>query len=540
MSQVTGECRLSDFFAVLSEDLNALTPRTEETRYARDRQVQRMRKRAAFVRPHLHDEAVRRFVATNIQVRGSRVTLDPQLVRDARHFITVVLERFNTAVDPECIQEPLIWSYLFDNWRFGPGSSNGIRGTHAAQKVTQDMTCTVLAMPLIHHLRRSNPYFALYDEQRRSSGVVQVSGSRLTTVPKNEDTERTIAIEPLGNMALQLAAGRYLEDVLRYIGLDIRDQQKYNKLLAHRGSIDGSLATIDLKSASDMISIDLVRALMPVGWFDLLLRLRSPEIELPDGTALRLHMISTMGNGFTFPLMTLLLTALIYGFRAQRGGPNLRIDWNSTAVFGDDIIVPTHEYDDFCEVLHRAGLVVNHDKSFRDGWFRESCGGDYYKGYDVTPFYVRALDTDAHVYTAINQVFEWSARHNLLLHRSLIFLRSCLRGKPLLVPEWCNPDSGVRTAQCPRRYAHLEPRVEKERLRNHFFAMMLACGGFVVGSGPHIEFAPRQFKTRMRVRRSRLPRGYLDGSDPLSRSAQVTTYIGGLAPLLFGDEPISM
>lgn len=345
MSQAFGECRLNDLFSLMSEELSDVQTKSDSLRFARDRQLQRMRKRALFVNPDLQAEAVAKFIATNTQVGDTVISLDSQLLRDAKHFITVVLERLNTRFDSSNIQVTLDVNYLYDNWRFGPGASNGIRGSHAAEKIDQEMTTTLLAKPLVARLRRNNLYFALYDEHLRRLGTSEVRGSRLTTVPKNEDTERTIAIEPLGNMVLQLAAGRYLEDALRYIGLDITTQQPKNKLLALRGSKEDSLATIDLRSASDMISIDLVRSLLPSDWFDLLLCLRSDEIELPDRSFVKMNMMSTMGNGFTFPLMTLIISALIYGFRAQRGGPNLRIDWTDTAVFGDDIIIPSSEYE---------------------------------------------------------------------------------------------------------------------------------------------------------------------------------------------------
>jgi hypothetical protein len=253
-------------------------------------------------------------------------SLDKEVIANAKHFITVMLERFTTSLDPLSIQSTLEVSFLYDNWRYGPGASNGVKGTHTADKIVQDMTCTARCEPLVLRLRSTNPYFVAFDGRKGVSGTRQIRGSRLSTVPKNEDTERTIAIEPSGNMCLQLAAGSYLEGVLRYIGLDIRSQQPKNKAMACRGSLDDSIATIDLSSASDRISLDLVRALMPEKWVALLETLRSPEIAVRSGSSsqeewVELNMISTMGNGFTFPLMTLLIVALIYAYRCTRGGP---------------------------------------------------------------------------------------------------------------------------------------------------------------------------------------------------------------------------
>jgi len=472
-------------------------------------------------------------------------TLDPRIIANARYFITNVLERFTTSFDELAIQQPLEMSYLYSNWRFGPGASNGVKGTHTAEKISQAMTCTALCEPLVLKLRSLNPYFVASDGAYGVSGTMQVEGSRLTTVPKNEETERTIAIEPSGNMCLQLAAGMYLEGALRHIGLDIRNQQQKNIAMAKRGSISGEIATLDLKAASDMISIDLVRALMPSAWFDLLMKLRSPVITVPSdgkagsvGTQVELNMISTMGNGFTFPLMTFIIVALIYGFRCTRGGPNLYIDWSNTCVFGDDIIIPVGEYSGFVDVLTKAGLVVNNDKSFCEGSFRESCGGDFLNGVDITPFYVKSLAMEQDVYVAINQALEWSARNNVQLHKTLALLRSYLNGKPHLVPEWMNPDQGVLTSGCPRRYTYLSLSQNQIKLpeRSLRFAMPLAVGGYVTSVGDELFYLPRSNKPpRVSVRRSRLPRGYLDGWDPSYRSQPVTSFVAAYASIHFGN-----
>jgi hypothetical protein len=365
-------------------------------------------------------------------------------------------------------------------------------------------------------------------------GTTVVDGSRLETVPKNQDTARTIAIEPSGGMALQLAAGLYLQGALQSVGLDIRTQEGKNQALARAGSIDGSLSTIDLKSASDMISIDLVRALLPPEWFRLLCIIRSDVIEVSGHGSIRLNMISTMGNGFTFPLMTLILSSLIYGFRAQRRGPNLFIDWSKTAVYGDDIIIPTSEFAGFCEVLESVGLVVNTDKSYCSGSFRESCGGDYFEGYDVTPFYVTSLSTIPETYVAMNQLLGWCGRHKVCLSASIVFLRELLGREPRLVPEWMGDPQGLRTAQCPKKYSYLsEVKISEAHVESHF-SLPLICGGYISPSGPDMVFVPRPHrgvKARYKVRESRLPRGYLDGSDPLIRDRSTTHWVSLLVDI---------
>jgi hypothetical protein len=513
--KLTGcEDRLTAFFDTLSAELSA--SRTVHTD-ARARLMSRMRKRAAFVRPDLAKAGCLDFLKTNLSLDGFRHSLPREVKVEAAFFIRRVLENFTTSLDALSIQEVLDKRFLFDNWRFGPGASNGVKGTHTSQKIGQGMTCTTRCEPLVRRLRALNVYLSAFDSRNVGQGVTLIGGSRLTTVPKNEDTVRTIAIEPSGNMSLQLAAGLYFQYALSHIGLDITNQQPKNKILALTGSIDGSLATIDLSKASDMISTDLVRALLPSEWFDLLGSLRSPAIE-HDGKWHDLHMISTMGNGFTFPLMTLIILSLVYANRRLRGGPNLFIDWGQTAVFGDDIIIPSREYESLTDVLACAGLIVNHDKSYFEGPFRESCGGDYMNGYNITPFYVKSLSVDHEIYIATNQLLEWSASHNFWPFDTFKLLKSQLRSDPFFVPEWSQPFQGIKTTQVRRRYKRLmlaSPRITYQGE----FEMMLACGGFINCDGTGVNtFTPRPKSLRVRPGEARIPRGFLDGRDPVSRS----------------------
>jgi len=525
MSRITSlsEGRLDAIFETLQGELESFPSRSLSQVFARDRLVQRMRKRAVYVDPELSSKAIETFLNNNRSVRSPMI--EPKVLANARYYITVMLERYTSTFDEEAIQTPLNPAYLFDHWRFGPGSSNGVTGTHTAEKIIQSMTCTLCCVPYVRSLRFCNPYFRLFDESNENCGYTVVEGSRLATVPKNQDTERTIAVEPSGNMAMQLAAGSYLEGVLRYIGLDISEQQPKNKAAAKRGSEEDSLATIDLSSASDMISIDLVRQLFPRDWFRLLMAIRSPRMKLPNGESISLNMISTMGNGFTFPLMTLIIAALIYAYRACHGGPNLFIDWKDTCVFGDDIIIPKHEFQGICELLTQAGLNVNYDKSFCSGPFRESCGGDYYEGVDVTPFYIKSLADDPSVYVVINQVLEWGARCNMHLYRTLKQLVDLIDGKVHLVPEWLNPNQGILTSLVSTRYKYLSLVPYRRRLRSSVFDMSLAVGGYVEQLGPNLFFLPRSERIKVVVRRARLPHGFLDGRDVRKRTTTLSLSI---------------
>jgi hypothetical protein len=522
------EVRLNAFFEALTTELSAC-PSVEVN--SKIRLLQRMRKRAGFVIPDLDLKAKAKFKELNSKLDGFAPSLRQDIRDNASHFILVMIERYFTSLDDLNIQVDFDRRVVQEMWRFGPGASNGITGTHTATKLEDAFTCTELSEPHVLRLRRLSPYLHAFDGKNGRSGTRLICGSKLSTVPKNEDTVRTIATEPLGNMALQLAAGHVLEGVLRYVGCDISTQQPKNKALAHRGSIDGAVCTIDLSSASDMITPELVRQLLPDKWYRYLMEIRSPKTDI-DGEWIELHMISTMGNGFTFPLMTLIICSLVYANRVcNHSGRNLWLDWSCTAVFGDDIIVPTDEYETLCEVLSSAGLVVNRDKSFASGPFRESCGGDYHLGIDVTPFYVRNLAYDSELYVAINQLLEWSGRTNFYPVDTLKLLVSWLSRAPFFVPEWCNPDQGIRTSLVPRSYKRLELSPKRVVYRGPF-AMMLACGGYIEQGGSNLFYTPRTRRARYVVRSSRLPKGYLDGSDPLTRSGATRSHVDRLIHLI--------
>jgi len=496
--------------------------------FARERLCSRMRKRALLPNPGLKDKAIDNFLQLNEAVKGTSISLANREIHLASLFIRFVLEKQTRSYDPDGVQEVLHWPAVFDQWRFGPGASNGITGTHVAEKVGQVMTTTLSNKPLTDQIRMMSPYHRAKDGAY-GAGSSLIEGSKLAVVPKNEDTMRTIAIEPSGNMAVQLGAGRYIEDALRGIGLDIKTQQPKNKLLALRGSLDGQLSTIDLKSASDLITLDLVRLLWPPEWFDLFEKSRSARMKVRD-EYITLNMISTMGNGFTFPMMTLTLLSLVVANRVLLSNfevSHRRVDWKRTAVFGDDIIVPTAEFLPLCDMLTRAGLIVNNDKSYSAGPFRESCGGDYYEGYDVTPFYVKSLCSNAEIYVAINQLLQWCCKHNTSLPQSLAVLVSGIVGRVFFVPEWYGDDAGIRTALVARRFEYLRPKPVRVRLRSLDFAVMLISGGYLIpGDKPdQMFFAPRVKNPKSEVRKGRLPEGWLSGWDPCLRSHQESDHV---------------
>lgn len=232
-----------------------------------------------------------------------------------------------------------------------------------------------------------------------------VAGNRITTVPKNAKTDRVIAIEPDLNMYLQRGIGGFIRQRLKRVRIDL-DDQTINQRLALEGSIDGSLATLDLKAASDTISTELVRRLIPADWFDAMDRVRSKCGTLPSGEIVNYQKFSSMGNGFTFELESLIFWALSLSVVETCAGADRRC-----SVYGDDIIVPTAASGFLIELLDYVGFEVNSSKSFISGPFRESCGKHYFHGIDVTPFYIRKPIKDIlDLFWLANSIRRWSSR----------------------------------------------------------------------------------------------------------------------------------
>lgn len=235
-----------------------------------------------------------------------------------------------------------------------------------------------------------------------------VKGNILFTVPKTAVIDRVCCKEPDLNIYFQKSVGNYIRRRMRLkTGCDLNDQAR-NRNLARLGSVDGSLATIDLSSASDSLSDNLVRILMPAEWYQLLDALRCRKTFIKDGKEMRsktLSMFSSMGNGFTFELESLVFWAL------ARATQLLSKSTGIVSVYGDDIIVPTRIAARVINVLRWCGFSTNVDKTFRRGPFRESCGGHYHGGLDVTPFYLRRPFKDvSDLILFTNQLRAWIIR----------------------------------------------------------------------------------------------------------------------------------
>lgn len=271
--------------------------------------------------------------------------------------------------------------------RFGPGATLAATGrmTTVPDKMSLNPTCTQGAIWLLPQWAGTLWSRAI---SNRLGKIEFVHGNRFTTVPKTAKTDRSIAIEPDINVFYQLAVGRALRGRLkRSTGWDLDKAAMIHRQVARESSISREFATLDLSNASDTLSLSLVQLLLPPRWFELLSFLRSPKSQI-DGKWIVLEKFSSMGNGFTFELETIIFAALCCAVSRQAGHKGrLGLD---VFVFGDDIIVKDDIQASLKSVLQFCGFTLNADKSFSGASpFRESCGGDYFLGSNVRPFYLK-------------------------------------------------------------------------------------------------------------------------------------------------------
>lgn len=247
---------------------------------------------------------------------------------------------------------------------------------------------------------------------------------KVTLVPKTLKTPRVIAQEPTHMQFMQQGLLQALVDELEsgdsdssFVGFT---NQEVNRRLAREGSITGAYATIDLSDASDRVLNSLVEQGLcrRFPWLrEALSVTRSPRAILPDGRIVQLSKFASMGSATCFPVEALVFATIAFlgiqrGLGSVLSQKDIQSFRGSVRVYGDDIIVPTEHASTVTQELHRFGLVVNTKKSFTEGNFRESCGGDYFRGEWVTPLRVTTVAPEK--WTDVEETEAWFALSNNL------------------------------------------------------------------------------------------------------------------------------
>lgn len=276
---------------------------------------------------------------------------------------------------------------LRDNHRpcHGPGATSdaGKHLCHKYDSLGQDARLSML-------LNRIGDYL---DPYPRPSKKLKGRVSKTIFVPKTLGSYRTISMEPASIMWHQKGVRNSLFHLLHTRWNDpilTRFEPEYqqpNRDLAFEGSFDGSFATIDLSSASDTVSWYLVkRWFFNTSLYPWLLWTRSTHTELPNGEVIKLRKFAPMGSDLCFPIETIIFIAIVE-CAITECGDNPRS--SRYRVYGDDIVVEEKYVASILSRLTQNGFFPNMEKTFHGeqphGFFRESCGGFYFNGADITP-----------------------------------------------------------------------------------------------------------------------------------------------------------
>lgn len=225
----------------------------------------------------------------------------------------------------------------------------------------------------------------------RDMKVLKHAITRVICVPKDFMKPRIISAEPQTMQFLQQGVARYMMATVEHLCPYIRFRdQTVNAMLAKRGD---EVATLDMSDASDRVSRRIVRQLFPNDWAELLFSLRSGFSKLPDGTVVPLRAFAPMGSALCFPVEAIVFAAVTVAVLCHIDGGS----WFSkekrklVGIYGDDIIVPRDAGEAVLAVLRATGFTPNVAKCCLNGFFRESCGAEWWRGDDVTVVRPRSL-----------------------------------------------------------------------------------------------------------------------------------------------------
>lgn len=353
------------------------------------------------------ERAVQKFLASEEQCRETNKVFrsDSSAVRKNSRLATLVMRAARKIEFVLGSFDPVEW---LDNCDWGPGVSSSVKSK--VSRETKFMSCRHIT-PHLDSLIRPLLDEAYPQWSRLINDTIEHRPyNTVTFVPKNAKTHRPIAVEPDLNIWFQKGIGKMIRRRLkRRAGIDL-DSQERNQSLARFGSITNLVATLDKSSASDLIAKNLVRFVInDTDWFNVMDFSRSRHGQLREKN-FTWEKFSSMGNGFTFELQSLIFWALaMVSVEESVADPDL------VSVFGDDVILPSESVPLYKELIEFCGFSLNSSKSFSTGYFRESCGAHWFNGVNCQPFYLKKWnDHVTTVYHAANSVRSLGRRCNLL------------------------------------------------------------------------------------------------------------------------------
>ena len=293
--------------------------------------------------------------------------------------------------------------------------------------------------------------------------VSEVGTAKVVLVPKDSRGPRLISCEPLEYQWIQQGLGNgmraFLErrSSLAYRQINFADQS-VNRRLALEGSNGAPWVTLDMKEASDRVSLWLVDQLWQHNpqLLACLRAARTQATRLPSGDVMPLNKFAPMGSNLCFPVESVVFWALAVSTIVHKNAPWKRVKpshgWRSywsaikraaktVFVYGDDIVCKSQDYQDLLNTLPQFGLLFNVAKCCTSGSFRESCGMDAFKGHPVQPLRLKKLwsvHRKQDALTMASYVAFRNAAYVHGLHRVAEFITPLLVGElgPMPVMAW--------------------------------------------------------------------------------------------------------
>lgn len=354
-------------------------------------QIQAFGKRWVFDRDKYTEEELKKMAAEKFwQISNSRPNSMPndeavnRLLRKAREIAQSILGEYDIEEHKRtcrfgtksCQRIPRSKSYLFEKLMQPSGS------LHQAQVYSK----MIMGDKLLMSAHRS--------KTGGKSKLLAVESLEVDFVPKSYKACRTIVPDTVFGSYYSMGLGELITRKLKANGLDLATLQFAHRRMAQSASKRGHLATADLSSASDSISWPLICRIFPEDWTEALKRDEIQDVTINGQTA-RSKIVLHTGKGYTFPIETLIFYSLIKGIRDLLG------ESGRVSVYGDDLIYPASIHWFVCQIFPKLGLILNTEKSFAEGPFRESCGGDYHNGTSVRPYMPEGASLDP----------KWSGEH---------------------------------------------------------------------------------------------------------------------------------
>lgn len=280
--------------------------------------------------------------------------------------------------------------------------------------------------------------------------TLEYGTAKVVLVPKDSRGPRLISCEPLEYQWIQQSLMHVLVTTLESHewtrGFVNFTDQSINQKMALLGSVHPfKWCTLDMKEASDRVSLALVKELFPPEWYEALYACRTPQTRLPDGTLVEMKKFAPMGSAVCFPVEALVFWALGVSSLHHYTDISLRKASSQIYVYGDDIICHTDDHSMIVSTFEQFGLKLNSDKCCTAGPFKESCGMDAFLGVSVTPLRVRTVWSHHRKSSALSA---YVALHNAAYEKGWYHLAEYILEHLQKIWKWTIPIVSDRDIGC--------------------------------------------------------------------------------------------